>query len=131
MDKAALKSPRHYRCVGIGVGPANLSLAALMHSHPQITNLFLDKKESFGWHDGQQMPGASIQVSMLKDLVSLSEPTNAFSFLSYLHDQGRIYHYLNAQFEAVPRQEFRNYMEWACQKNKNFVFGQEVRSVVY
>lgn len=131
MEKAAPKSLRHYRCVGIGVGPANLSLAALMHSHPQITNLFLDKKESFGWHDGQQMPGASIQVSMLKDLVSLSEPTNAFSFLSYLHDQGRIYHYLNAQFEAVPRQEFRNYMEWACRKNENIVFGREVRSVEY
>ena len=25
---------------------------------------------------------------MLKDLVSLSDPTNPFSFLSYLHEQG-------------------------------------------
>lgn len=125
------KKPRHYRCVGIGVGPANLSLASLMYSHPEITNLFLDKKESFGWHDGQQMPGASIQVSMLKDLVSLSEPTNVYSFLSYLHELGRIYHYLNAQFDAVPRQEFRNYMEWASRKNENIVFGQEVQSVEY
>jgi hypothetical protein len=45
---AGINPPRHYRCVGIGVGPANLSLAALMHSHPEITNLFVDKKESFG-----------------------------------------------------------------------------------
>jgi lysine N6-hydroxylase len=50
-----------------------------MHGHREITNLFLDKKESFGWHDGLQMPDVSIQVSMLKDLVSLSEPTKVLS----------------------------------------------------
>jgi len=131
MNKAAESQRRHYRCVGIGVGPANLSLASLMSGHPEITNLFLDKKESFGWHDGQQMPDATIQVSMLKDLVSLSEPTNGYSFLAYLHELGRIYHFLNAQFDAVPRMEFRNYMEWASRKNENIVFGQEVLSVEY
>lgn len=102
-----------------------------MHGHPELANVFVDKKESFGWHDGQQMPNATIQVSMLKDLVTLSQPTNEFSFLAYLHESGRLYHYLNAQFDAVPRQEFRNYMEWACHKNENIVFGQEVRSVEY
>ena len=102
-----------------------------MYRHSEITNLFLDKKESFGWHDGQQIPDATIQVSMVKDLVSLSDPTSSFSFLSYLHELGRIYHYVNAQFDAVPRQEFRNYMEWASRKNENVVFGQEVLSVDY
>ena len=92
-----------------------------MYSHPEITNIFLDKKPNFGWHDGQQLSHTTIQVSMLKDLVSLSDPTNPYSFLSYLHEQGRIYHYLNAQFDAVPRQEFRNYMEWASRKNENIV----------
>ena len=131
MVKEAVAESRHYHCVGIGVGPANLSLASLMHGHSDITNLFLDKKEAFGWHDGQQIPGATIQVSMLKDLVSLSEPTNGFSFLAYLCELGRIYHFLNAQFESVPREEFRNYMEWACRKNENIVFGHEVLSVDY
>jgi lysine N6-hydroxylase len=126
-----IDSGRHYRCVGIGVGPANLSLAALMHRHPESTNLFVDKKERFGWHDGQQISRTTIQVSMLKDLVSLAQPTNEYSFLSYLHDCGRLYHYINAQFDAVPRQEFRNYMEWACHKNENIVFSQEVLSVEY
>jgi lysine N6-hydroxylase len=130
LDEAA-KKPRHYHCVGIGVGPANLSLASLMHSHADVSNLFLDKNESFGWHDDQQLPDATIQVSMQKDLVTLSEPTNKFSFLSYLYEHGRIYHFLNAQFDAVPRQEFRNYMEWASRKNENVVFGQEVQSVDY
>ncbi|MFI6303180.1 lysine N(6)-hydroxylase/L-ornithine N(5)-oxygenase family protein [Amycolatopsis thailandensis] len=119
----------HYRCLGVGVGPANLSLAALLHDKNEVSNLFLDREERFGWHDGQQIPGATLQVSLLKDLVTLSEPTNRFSFLSYLHDQGRIYHFINAQFDAVPRQEFRNYLEWASKTNTNVRFGEEVQEV--
>lgn len=119
----------HFRCLGIGVGPANLSLASLLHAHDDVPNIFLDRKEVFSWHDGQLIPGATLQVSMLKDLVSLSDPTNEFSFLSYLHDQRKVYHFINAQFDAVPRLEFRNYLEWASRRNKNVVFGEEVQSV--
>jgi lysine N6-hydroxylase len=119
----------HFRCVGIGVGPANLSLASMLHGHVDITNLFVDRRERFGWHDGQQMLGTSLQVSMLKDLVSLADPTNSFSFLSYLREKGRIYHFINAQFDAVPRQEFRNYLEWAAARNENVVFGETALSV--
>lgn len=117
--------------MGIGVGPANLALASLLDSHPEASNLFIDKKQAFGWHDGQLVPGAALQVSMIKDLVSLVDPTNKFSFLAYLVDQGRIYHFLNAQFEAVPRREFRNYLDWACRKNGNIVFGEEALSVSF
>ncbi|MFI6980907.1 lysine N(6)-hydroxylase/L-ornithine N(5)-oxygenase family protein [Embleya sp. NPDC050154] len=120
-----------YRCVGIGVGPANLSLASLLHGRSETPNLFLDQKEQFGWHDNQQIPGASLQVSLLKDLVILSDPTNGFSFLSYLHEQGKIYHFINAQYEAVPRREFRNYLEWASRRNENIVFGEKVVSVEF
>lgn len=119
----------HYRCVGIGVGPANLSLASLLHGCPDVSNLFLDRKDEFSWHDGQQVPGASLQVSLFKDLVVLSDPTSRFSFLSYLHEQGKIYHFVNAQFDAVPRQEFRNYLEWASRRNENIAFGEQVLAV--
>ncbi|RST19070.1 L-lysine 6-monooxygenase [Streptomyces sp. WAC05374] len=122
-------APAHYRCVGVGVGPANLSLASLLHGQPDLPNLFIDRKESFTWHDGQQMPGSSLQVSMLKDLVSLADPSNPFSFLSYLHDQGRVYHFLNARFDDVPRLEFRNYLAWASRRNPNVAFGETVLEV--
>jgi len=121
----------HYGCVGIGVGPANLSLASLLYGHREVSNLFIERNPTFGWHDDQQIPGASLQVSPLKDLVTLADPTNVFSFLSYLHAQGRIYHFINAQFEAVPRQEFRNYLEWASRKNENIVFGEEALAVEF
>ncbi|MFD0353595.1 lysine N(6)-hydroxylase/L-ornithine N(5)-oxygenase family protein [Streptomyces sp. NPDC127110] len=119
----------HFRCVGVGVGPANLSLASLLHGRPDVPNLFLDRKESFGWHDGQQIPGSTLQVSQFKDLVSLADPANPFSFLSYLHAKGRVYHFLNAQFDDVPRLEFRNYLAWASRRNENVVFGEGVREV--
>src|SRR3954453_11701452 len=119
----------HLSCVGVGVGPANLSLASLMSVQRELRGLFLERRPEFGWHDGQQVPGAGLQVSMLKDLVSLTDPTSPFSFLAYLHDQGRIYHYLNAKFEAVPRMEFRNYLAWAAARNPNVVFGEEVLSI--
>lgn len=122
-------SNMHYRCVGVGVGPANLSLASLLRSYPDVSNIFLERKDDFGWHDGQQVPGASLQVSFFKDLVSLSEPTNAFSFLAYLHEQGKIYHFVNAQFDAVPRQEYRNYLRWASRKNENIAFSEKVLEV--
>lgn len=120
-----------YRCLGIGVGPANLSLASLLHGRSDVPNLFLDQKGRFSWHDGQLTPGASLQVSPLKDLVLLSDPTNELSFLSYLHEQGKIYHFINAQYDAVPRMEFRNYLEWACRRNNNVVFGEKVLAVEF
>jgi lysine N6-hydroxylase len=122
---------RHYRCVGIGVGPANLSLASLLYSHPEVPNLFLDKKDRFGWHDGQQIPDTSMQTSLFKDLVLLSDPTSSFSFLSYLHEQRKIYHFVNAQFDAIPRKEFRSYLEWVSRRNENIVFGEEVVAVEF
>ncbi|MFF4324333.1 lysine N(6)-hydroxylase/L-ornithine N(5)-oxygenase family protein [Streptomyces sp. NPDC001568] len=122
---------RHVRCLGVGVGPANLSLASLLHGRPDVPNLFLDRKESFGWHDGQQIPGTTLQVSQFKDLVSLADPASPFSFLAYLHAKGRVYHFLNAQFDDVPRLEFRNYLAWAGRRNENVVFGEGVRAVAF
>jgi lysine N6-hydroxylase len=100
-----------------------------MHPIAGLRNLFLERRRSFGWHDGQQVSGATLQVSMLKDLVTLSDPTSSFSFLNYLHAKGRAYHFLNAQFDAVPRLEFRNYLAWAAARNSNLRFGQEVLEV--
>ncbi|MEU5978354.1 SidA/IucD/PvdA family monooxygenase [Streptomyces sp. NPDC047315] len=123
--------PTHYRCLGVGVGPANLSLASLLHARPEVTHLFLDRKDAFSWHDGQQLPGNTLQVSLFKDLVTLADPTNPFSFLAYLHESGRLYHFLNARFDAVPRAEFRNYLAWASRSNKNVVFGEDVQEVAF
>ncbi|SDC50015.1 lysine N(6)-hydroxylase/L-ornithine N(5)-oxygenase family protein [Streptomyces prasinopilosus] len=121
----------HYTCVGIGAGPANLSLASLLHRHPSLPHLFLDAKRAFSWHDGQQIARSSLQVTLFKDLVTLADPTNPYSFLAYLHDQGRLYHFINAQFSEVPRQEFRDYLDWVGRRNPHVVFGERVERVEF
>lgn len=118
-----------YHCAGIGVGPSNLSLASLLHSHQEIKGIFFDRKREFSWHEGLQLPGSDLQVSHLKDLVTLSDPRNFFSFISYLYENGKIYQFLNARFESVPRKEFENYMKWASRLNKFLNFGEEVVSI--
>ncbi|MCA1552342.1 SidA/IucD/PvdA family monooxygenase [Bradyrhizobium sp. BRP19] len=87
-----------YQCVGIGVGPSNLSLASLLYPYKGVLSAFFDRKPEFAWHDGMYFPGATLQVSLFKDLVTLSDPTNPFSFISYLHAEGKIHHFLNARF---------------------------------
>jgi len=119
----------HFKLLGIGAGPANLSLASLAYGKPEISNIFLDEKSSFSWHDDQMIDGATLQVSLFKDLSTLTDPTNKFTFLAYLHDKGRIYHFINAQFDEIPRREFRNYLAWAAEKNENVVFGEKVLNV--
>lgn len=126
MSQSQQETKSHYHLLGIGVGPANLSLASLLYNKPHITNLFVDQKEKFSWHDDQMIEGATLQVSIFKDLITLIDPTSIFTFLSYLHEKGRIYHFLNAQFDKIPRREFRNYMAWAAEKNENVVFGEKV-----
>ncbi|WP_411753619.1 lysine N(6)-hydroxylase/L-ornithine N(5)-oxygenase family protein [Serratia sp. (in: enterobacteria)] len=128
--KQALKGiPSHYTLLGIGAGPANLSLASLLHDKPEVSNVFLDQKNTFSWHDDQMIDGATLQVSLFKDLSTLTDPTNKFTFMSYLHEKGRIYHFLNAQFDEIPRREFRNYMAWAAEKNENVQFGERVLNI--
>jgi lysine N6-hydroxylase len=117
------------KCVGIGIGPSNLSLASLFHSYTGLSGVFFERKLEFSWHEEMHINGSSIQVSPIKDLVTLSDPRSLYSFLSYLHHNGNLYHFLNAGFESVSRKEFEKYMKWASVNNELVNFGEEVVSV--
>ena len=49
---------------------------------------FLERQPRFGWHRGMLIDDATMQVSFLKDLVTLRNPTSEFSFLCYLQEPG-------------------------------------------
>ena len=104
-------------CVGIGVGPFNLSLACLMEPDRDLKAVFLEKRDKLLWHQGMQLPGAKIQVSHVKDLVTLADPTSRYSFMNYLKERGQLYHFVNARFGTVLRREFEDYLNWAFLKN--------------
>ncbi len=92
----------------VGVGPFNLGLACLTADLPDVDGVFFEQREGFDWHPGLLIPGATIQVPFLADLVTLADPTSRFSFLNYLKQTGRLYRFyirenfypLRAELEA-------------------------------
>jgi len=118
-----------YRVIGIGIGPANLSLAALLEPCQNIKSLFIDRKKEFIWHPGLLFANAELQVTYLKDLVSLVDPTSPYSFLEFLREKGRLYSFINANFQHVLRREFNEYYAWACGKLSNLEFGCDVSGI--
>ena len=101
--------------VGIGFGPSNISLAIALAEHnrsvaaPQrLTYAFVERQPAFGWHRGMLIDGATMQVSFLKDLVTLRNPTSEFSFISYLHNRNRLVDFINHQCLFPSRLEFHD-----------------------
>lgn len=114
---------------GAGIGPFNLSLAAQLDSIPQLSVRFFERRPAFAWHPGMMLPGAEMQTSILKDLVTATNPTSPWSFLSYLVAHKRFYQFLNAEYEAVPRKEFADYLAWVARGLTSLRFGASMREV--
>ncbi|TWP47310.1 lysine N(6)-hydroxylase/L-ornithine N(5)-oxygenase family protein [Lentzea tibetensis] len=117
--------------VGIGFGPSNLALAIAVHEHERpVTARFFEKQPAFGWHRGMLLEDATMQVSFLKDLVTLRNPRSEFSFLCYLRDRGRLIDFVNHKNLFPLRVEFHDYFEWAAEKVAHLVsYGTEVVQV--
>ena len=116
-DASASDSRRElpfFHTIGVGAGPANLSLAALHASATEERIALFDKQPGPTWHDTLLHSGVRMQSSWLKDLVSIVDPTHKLSFLNYLVSTGRLFALLNAQFDFIPRREYMNYLAWAA-----------------
>lgn len=73
---------------------------------------------------------ATMQVSFLKDLVTMRNPTSDFSFLCYLRERGRLVDFLNQKTLFPLRVEFHDYFEWAAARVGHLVdYSSEVLSV--
>ena len=108
-----------YDVVGVGFGPSNLSLAIALEEHREnvpesaVTSAFFERQPSFGWHCNMLLPSATMQVCFLKDLATFRNPTSRFTFVSYLHESGRLSRFVNYLDFFPTRQEFHQYLEWA------------------
>lgn len=125
-----------YDVIGIGFGPSNLALAIAIAEHnarpgaEPLRSLFLERQQRFGWHRGMLIDDATMQVSFLKDLVTLRNPTSDFSFLSYLHSADRLVDFINQKSLFPLRIEFHDYLEWAAARLADRVrYGCEVVAV--
>lgn len=121
-------STSHYDIISIGFGPAALSIAIAMRDRGvKARVLFLEKQPEFGWHTGMLLPGTKMQISFIKDLATMRDPRSHFTFLNYLHQQGRLVRFTNLSTLLPFREEFNDYMKWCAGHFADCVrYGQEV-----
>ncbi|MFI6157462.1 lysine N(6)-hydroxylase/L-ornithine N(5)-oxygenase family protein [Kitasatospora sp. NPDC051170] len=128
MDTPAPAQPP-YDLLGVGLGPFNLSLAALADPVPGLRTLFCDRRPDFRWHHGMLVDGARMQVPFLADLVSLVDPTSRWSFLNYLREQDRLFPFYFSERFQLPRREYDQYCRWAAEGLPTCRFGTEVTAL--
>lgn len=117
-----------YDVVGIGVGPANISLAvALDEARPQVRSVFLERAARFAWHGDLLIPGAVVMDTFLEDGVLLRNPRSRFTFLNYLHTHGWLHDFNNLRQVYPSRQQYSDYLAWVCRELGDVVrFGDKV-----
>ncbi|QFU91320.1 lysine N(6)-hydroxylase/L-ornithine N(5)-oxygenase family protein [Amycolatopsis sp. YIM 10] len=114
---------------GVGIGPFNLSLAALAAGVPGLDAVFFERRRSFHWHPGLLIEGTTLQVPFLADLVSLADPTSELSFLNYLRAKDRLFPFYFSERFHIPRAEYDDYCRWASERLPSCRFGRTVTDV--
>ncbi len=123
--------------VGVGFGPSNLALAVAVQEHNdtcdaehRVNAEYVEVKQEFGWHTGMLIPGATMQISFLKDLVTQRNPQSEFTFLKYLTERGRLTEFINYKTFFPTRLEFHDYLAWAADKvDASVRYGSRVSAI--
>ncbi|MGW2068430.1 lysine N(6)-hydroxylase/L-ornithine N(5)-oxygenase family protein [Streptomyces sp. NPDC001953] len=115
--------------VGIGIGPFNLSLAALAHPLAELDTAFYEQRPGFDWHPGLLIDGATLQVPFLADLVTLADPASPWSFLNYLKSCDRLFPFYFAERFHIQRAEYDAYCRWVSGNLPELHFGHQVDAV--
>lgn len=120
---------RVHDLVGVGIGPFNLSLAALAEPVDDLSVAFFDAKPEFSWHSGLLIDGTTLQVPFLADLTTLVDPTSRWSFLSYLREHERLFPFYFAENFHISRREYDHYCRWVADSLPSCRFGHRVTEV--
>lgn len=117
--------------LGVGFGPANLSLAiAMQEDSPGTAAFFLEAEADPVWQGGLLLDGSNMQNHPNRDLVTLRNPRSHYSFLNYLFEEGRLIEHLNLPMEFPLRKEYAKYIKWAANQLREQVrFGARVTGV--
>jgi lysine N6-hydroxylase len=118
-----------YDLIGVGIGPFNLALAALLEPAGEVEAVFFEQAPEFSWHPGLLLEGSTTQVPFLADLVTLADPTSPHSFLAYLKAQDRLYRFYVREAFHVPRREYDHYCRWVAGRLAACRFGRRVERV--
>ena len=75
------------------------------------------------------LPGAEIQVPFLADLVTLADPASPYTFLNYLHAQGRLFRFYFHEHLHVLRAEYEAYCRWVAARLSSCRFSHRVDAI--
>ena len=130
----AIASAVVHDLIGIGFGPSNLALAIALEERGQaqgpLDALFLDKQSDYRWHGNTLVTQSELQISFLKDLVTLRNPTSPYSFVNYLKAHGRLVDFINLGTFYPCRMEFNDYLRWvASHFEAQSRYGEEVQAI--
>ncbi|MFF1375357.1 lysine N(6)-hydroxylase/L-ornithine N(5)-oxygenase family protein [Streptomyces sp. NPDC058308] len=115
--------------VGIGIGPFNLSLAALAEPLGELDTAFYEQRPDFHWHPGLLIEGATLQVPFLADLVTLADPASPWSFLNWLKTRERLFPFYFAERFHIQRAEYDAYCRWVSENLPGLHFGHQIDAV--
>ncbi|MFJ8231993.1 lysine N(6)-hydroxylase/L-ornithine N(5)-oxygenase family protein [Streptomyces sp. NPDC094448] len=116
--------------VGIGIGPANLSLAALADGVPGgLDTAFYEQRPHFGRPGGPPVEDAALRVPFLADLVTLADPASPWSFLRFLRSRDRLFPFCAAERFRIDRAEYDAYCRWVAEALPGLHFGHQVDGV--
>jgi len=106
--------------LGVGAGPSNLALAVALEelAPPALASstLLLERGPRVEWQSGLLIPWVQSQVSFLKDLVTLRNPRSAYTFVNFLHDQGRLDDFMSLGTFTPYRSEISDYLQWVSRR---------------
>ncbi len=121
--------------IGIGFGPSNLALAIALQERAEqggkaFDAMFLERQPDYNWHGNTLVAQSELQISFLKDLVTLRNPSSRFSFVNYLKAHGRLVDFINLGTFYPCRMEYNDYLRWvAVQFAEQSRYGEQVLRV--
>jgi len=101
--------------LGIGFGPANLSLAVILEELGHLSDAhFIERSPVFQWQDEQLLSGADIQNNPFRDLAMQRNQDSPHTFIKYLASRGALTDYLHLNAKFPLRREYGDYLAWVA-----------------
>ncbi|MEW6642395.1 MAG: SidA/IucD/PvdA family monooxygenase [Pseudomonadota bacterium] len=119
-----------------GFGPAGISLAAALADWREAAGRddshqvrFLERNAGPSWQPGLLVRGADINHNFLRDFATPRDPRSRFTFVNYLKQSGRLYHFGHLG-GRVARTDWDAYVRWTAGQLADYVtYSQTVESV--
>ncbi|MBR1218510.1 SidA/IucD/PvdA family monooxygenase [Bradyrhizobium sp. U87765 SZCCT0131] len=119
-----------------GFGPAGISLAAALADWQEAGGVdhaphvrFLERNAGPAWQPGLLVRGTDINHNFLRDFATPRDPRSRFTFVNYLKQSGRLYHFGHLG-GRVARTDWDAYVRWTAGLLADYVsYSQTVESV--